>query len=270
VATEVGTAALSDHGQLKGICDAVSIASPTRSHFAVARDCLENGLHVLVEKPMTVTTDEAQTLVEIAATNKLVLQVGHLERFNPALLAVVDQIIDPIFIESHRLAPFTARGADVNVVLDLMIHDIDIVLHLVPSEVTAIHANGAPVVSDAPDIANVRIEFDNGCVANVTASRVSDKRERRMRFFQKDTYIAVDFQENAARVCRVNRDAPDVDGMPSINCVDTELDKGDAIRSEIEAFLYAIRSDSRPLVSGEDGLRALRAAIAIGAKLGAS
>ncbi|MEE9319939.1 MAG: Gfo/Idh/MocA family oxidoreductase [Granulosicoccus sp.] len=268
VATEVGTVALSDHHQLKGICDAVSIASPTRSHFAVAHDCLKNGLHVLVEKPMTVTTDEAQTLVDIAAANKLILQVGHLERFNPALLAVADQIVDPIFIESHRLAPFTARGADVNVVLDLMIHDIDILLHLVPSEVAAIHANGAPVVSDAPDIANVRIEFANGCVANVTASRVSDKRERRMRFFQKNTYIAVDFQENKARVCRVDHDAPDVDGMPSINCVDTELEKGDAIRAEIEAFLHAIRTNTRPLVSGQDGLRALQAAIAIGEKLG--
>lgn len=267
VAAEVGCEAITDHRSLIGKVDAVSIASSTRSHFAVARDCLEGGLHVLVEKPMTVTVDEAQTLVDIAASKSLTLQVGHLERFNPALLEVADQITDPIFIESHRLAPFTARGADVNVVLDLMIHDIDIILNLVPAEVSVIHANGAKVVSEATDIANVRIEFDNGCVANVTASRVSGKRERRMRFFQKDSYIAVDFQENTARVCHVDRDAPPVDGIPPINCVDATLDKGDAILAEIDAFIEAIRSGTRPLVSGEDGLRALSAAIAIGAKL---
>lgn len=268
IANETGTRALADHRELAGICDAVSIASPTRSHFAVARDCLERGLHVLVEKPMTTTAGEARTLIDIATGNGLVLQVGHLERFNPALVSVADRIQSPLFIESHRLAPFTQRGADVDVVLDLMIHDIDIILHLVPSRIAAIHANGACVVSEATDIASVRIEFEDGCVANVTASRVSGKRERRMRFFQKDLYVAIDFQENTTRVCHVDRErSPDDKGVPAIDCVDAELGKGDAILAEINAFLNAIRTETRPLVSGEDGLRALETAIAIGKRL---
>ncbi len=270
VAQEVSTQAVASHLDLIGQVDAVSVASPTQTHFAVAKDLLEAGVHVLVEKPMTVTPQEAQSLVDIAAANSLTLQVGHLERFNPALLSVADQITAPIFIESHRLAPFTKRGADVNVVLDLMIHDIDIILNLVDADVAAIHANGAPVISDEPDIANVRIEFTNGCVANVTASRVSGKRERRMRFFQKDTYIAIDFQENATRVCRVDRsdNAPVTeDGVPAIDCIDQSLDKGDAILAEIEAFCIAIREGSRPIVSGEDGLKALRTAVEIGDSL---
>lgn len=264
VAAELGTTAVTDHRELIGRVDAVSIASPTRTHFAVARDCLEAGIHVLVEKPMTVSVEEAQTLVDIAAANKLVLQVGHLERFNPALVAVADLIVAPTFIESHRLAPFTVRGSDVNVVLDLMIHDIDIILHLVDSEVKAIHANGTPVVSDDTDIANVRIEFENGCVANVTASRVSGKRERRMRFFQKNLYVAVDFQANSTRVCRVDRDVVGDDGVPVVECVDKELGQGDAILAEVKAFMGAVRGGTRPLVSGEDGLRALGVAVGIG------
>ena len=271
IAGEVGTRALSDHRALEGACDAVSIASPTRSHFAVARDCLERGLHVLVEKPMTTTADEARTLIELAAERNLVLQVGHLERFNTALVSVAERITSPRFVESHRLAPFTQRGADVDVVLDLMIHDIDIILHLVPSALEAIHANGAKVVSDATDIASVRLEFADGCVANVTASRVSGKRERRMRFFQKDAYVAIDFQENTTRVCTVDREsAPGPDGVPPIDCTDAELGRGDAILAEIEAFLHAIRSGERPLVSGEDGLRALETAIRIGERLRAA
>ena len=271
IAEEVGTRALADHrrlAELEGGCEAVSIASPTRSHFAVARDCLERGLHVLVEKPMTASVEEARELVALAAERGLVLQVGHLERFNPALVSVADLITAPTFVESHRLAPFTQRGADVDVVLDLMIHDIDIILHLVPSALEAIHANGAKVVSEATDIASVRLEFADGCVANVTASRVSGKRERRMRFFQKDRYVAIDFQENATRVCTVQRDrAPDGNGVPPIECTDAELGRGDAILAEIEAFVHAVRTGSRPLVSGEDGLRALETAIRIGERL---
>lgn len=268
IAGELSTTAVTDHRELIGRVDAVSIASPTRTHFAVAKELLEAGIHVLVEKPMTVSVSEGEELINIARANSLVLQVGHLERFNPALLSVADQIKTPIFIESHRLAPFTSRGSDVNVVLDLMIHDIDIIMHLVDAELVAIHANGSPVVSNATDIANARLEFSNGCVANVTASRVSGKTERRMRFFQKDTYIAIDFQENTSRVCRVDRDKPDEAGIPAINCVDENLEKGDAIRAEIEAFVHAINNDTRPLVSGEDGLRALKTAIEIGDKLG--
>ena len=271
IADEVGTRALDDHRalvELDGGCDAVSIASPTRSHFGVARDCLERGLHVLVEKPMTTTVEEARELVALAAERELVLQVGHLERFNPALVSVADLITAPTFVESHRLAPFTQRGTDVDVVLDLMIHDIDIILHLVPSALEAIHANGAKVISEATDIASVRLEFADGCVANVTASRVSGKRERRMRFFQKDRYVAIDFQESTTRVCTVNRaGTPDSNGVPPIECTDADCGKGDAILAEIEAFLYAVRSGTRPLVSGEDGLRALETAIRIGERL---
>ena len=268
IAVETGTRAITDHRELAGLCDAVSIACPTRAHFAVARDCLERGLHVLVEKPMTTTAEEARTLIGLAAERGLVLQVGHLERFNPALVSVAERVTSPIFVESHRLAPFTQRGADVDVVLDLMIHDIDIILHLVPSDIAAIHANGAKVVSDETDIASVRLEFADGCVANVTASRVSGKRERRMRFFQKDAYVAIDFQENTTRVCTVDRTRESgPDGVPAIDCVDAELGRGDAILAEIEAFLHAVRTGSRPLVSGEDGLRALEAAIAIGERL---
>jgi predicted dehydrogenase len=268
VAAELSTNAISNHLELIGQVDAVSVASPTTTHFAVAQDLLKAGIHVLVEKPMTVTVDEAQTLVDLAKANNCILQVGHLERFNPALLSVADQLTNPIFIESHRLAPFTKRGADVNVVLDLMIHDIDIILHLVQADLVAIHANGAPVVSDEPDIANVRLEFGNGCVANVTASRVSGKVERRMRFFQKDSYIAIDFQENTSRVCKVERNKElNDDGIPPIHCDDASLGKGDAILAEIESFVNAINTNTRPLVSGEDGLRALRTAIEIGTKL---
>lgn len=267
IASELSTASVADHRELIGKVDAVSVASPTTTHFAVAKDLLQAGIHVLVEKPMTVTVEEAQTLIDIAKAQSCVLQVGHLERFNPALLSVEEQIKAPIFIESHRLAPFNTRGADVNVVLDLMIHDIDIIMHLVDANLSAIHANGAPVVSDATDIANARLEFDNGCVANVTASRVSGKVERRMRFFQRDTYIAIDFQENTSRVCAVDKNKPDNDGIPAINCVDENLPKGDAILAEIEAFVHAIKTGSRPLVSGEDGLRALQTAIQIGQEL---
>jgi len=237
IAEELSTVAVNDHRELIGKVDAVSVASPTTTHFAVAKDLLEAGVHVLVEKPITVTVAEAEKLIEIK---------------------------NPLFIESHRLAPFNTRGADVNVVLDLMIHDIDIIMHLVDAD--SIHANGAPIVSSVTDIANARLEFSNGCVANVTASRVSGKVERRMRFFQKDTYVAVDFQENTSRVCKVDREQPDKNGIPVIDCIDKNIDKGDAIRAEIEAFVQAINTGTRPLVSGEDGLRALKTAIEIGRK----
>ena len=266
IAIELSTVAVNNHRDLIGQVDAVSVASPTTTHFGIAKDLLEAGIHVLVEKPITVTEAEAEKLIEIAKISKSVLQVGHLERFNPALLSVADQIQNPMFIESHRLAPFNTRGADVNVVLDLMIHDIDIIMHLVDADLSDIHASGAQVVSSETDIANARLEFTNGCVANVTASRVSGKVERRMRLFQKDTYVAVDFQKNTSRVCKVDRQQPDKDGIPVINCIDKNPDKGDAIQAEIEAFVHAITTGTRPLVSGEDGLRALKTAIQIGQK----
>jgi len=267
VATEVGAQAVTDHRELIGMVDAVSIASPTLTHFDVAKDLLSAGVHVLVEKPMTSTVAQAQELIKIATAKQAVLQVGHLERFNPALVAVEKEIVKPLFIESHRLAPFNKRGSDVNVVLDLMIHDIDIILHLVKSDVSAIHSNAAAIISDAAaDIANVRLEFANGCVANVTASRVSGKRERRMRIFQKESYVAIDFQENSARVCGVDKTQIGEDGMPSIHCDDFKHAGGDAIRDEIAAFLSAIQNQTDPLVSGTDGLRAIQTAMQIEAE----
>jgi len=267
VAHEVQANPVTEYRDLIGQVDAVSIASPTLTHFEVAKHFLSAGVHVLVEKPMTSTVAQAQTLIDIAAANNAVLQVGHLERFNPALVAVEKDIVKPLFIESHRLAPFNKRGSDVNVVLDLMIHDIDVILHVVKAEVSAIHASAIAVISDAAaDIANVRLEFENGCVANVTASRVSGKRERRMRFFQKESYIAIDFQENSARVCGVDKTNVSDDGMPAVNCEDFKHEGGDAIRDEIVAFLHAIRTQTTPLVTGRDGLRAIQTALQIEAK----
>jgi len=264
VADEVGAYAVTDHKDLIGKVDAVSVASPTLTHFDVAKDLLDAGIHVLVEKPMTSTVEQAQTLIDIAKANEVVLQVGHLERFNPAFVAVENEIKKPLFIESHRLAPFNKRGSDVNVVLDLMIHDIDIISHLVKSNIAECRASAIMVISDdGADIANVRLEFENGCVANVTASRVSGKRERRMRIFQKESYVAVDFQENNARVCRVDKTQQSEDGMPVILCDDFEQEGGDAIREEITAFLNAIRAGTPPLVTGEDGLNAIRTAMEI-------
>ena len=267
VADEVGATAVHDHRELIGKVDAVSVASPTLTHFAVAKDLLEAGIHVLVEKPMTSTVEQAQTLIDAAAANNAVLQVGHLERFNPALVAVEKDIVKPLFIESHRLAPFNKRGSDVNVVLDLMIHDIDIISHLVKSPVEDFKASAIKVVStDGADIANVRLEFENGCVANVTASRVSGKTERRMRIFQNQSYVAIDFQDNSARVCHVDETKPSDDGMPVIQCEDFKHDGGDAIRAEISAFIHAIQSGTTPLVTGADGLNAIRTALQIEAK----
>ncbi len=264
IAAEVGADAVTDHKALIGLVDAVSVASPTLTHYQVTRDLLEAGIHVLVEKPMTSTVEQAQTLIDVAKANNAVLQVGHLERFNPALVAVAHEIEQPLFIESHRLAPFNKRGSDVNVVLDLMIHDIDIIAHLVNSPVADCRASAIKVVSeDGADIANVRLEFENGCVANVTASRVSGKTERRMRIFQNQSYVAVDFQDNAARVCRVDKTQQSDDGMPVIQCEDFTHEGGDAIRAEISAFLQAINQGTQPLVTGEDGLMAIKTAMQI-------
>ncbi len=266
IAEANNTSAITDHTELLGKVDAVSIATPTQTHYQVAHDFLSAGTHVLLEKPITVTVEQAETLVDLALKKGLVLQVGHLERFNTALCKVEHRLKNPRFIESHRLAPFTPRGADVNVVLDLMIHDIDIILNIVDSEVTNIDASGAAIISNEIDIANARLTFANGCVANVTASRVSDKQERRMRFFQKNSYVAVDFQNNSAKVCETGEIDPKT-YVPSIHCDDYTLGKGDAILAEIESFLNAIRSDGKPLVSGEDGKRALQTAISISAQL---
>ena len=266
VAAEIGTEWLSDYRQLLGRVDAVSIVVPTQKHYAVAKWFLENNIHVLLEKPITTTVAEAGELVSIAARHKRILQIGHLERFNPAILALENIITEPQFIESHRLAPFNPRGADVNVVLDLMIHDIDIILDMVRSPVRQIDTNGVSVLSSDIDIANVRIQFESGCVANVTASRASVKTERKMRLFQHDSYISIDFQNKQLDIYRKG-DGEQHPGIPAIEAEQHTFDQDDALMSEISSFLGAIRNDKPPMVSGEDGLRALETALAISDKL---
>jgi len=257
IAGELGVEALTDHHALAGRVDCASIAVPTNHHYEVARDLLAAGIDVLVEKPVTTTVDEAKGLVELAVRGGRVLQVGHLERFNPAVLALDGLVTQPRFIECHRLAPFTERGTDVDVVLDLMIHDLDVILSMVPSALRSVEAVGVPVLTSSVDIANARLRFANGCIANVTASRVSLKRERKLRIFQADAYVAVDYGERRVRVCRRE---PDADGQATLVLEDREVPEGDALEAEIDAFLRAVREREPPPVSGWDGLRALEVA----------
>ncbi len=266
IASENSCQAYTDYQALLGKVDAVSIATPTQTHFAIARDFLSHGIHVLVEKPITVTVAEADELIAIAAEHSCVLQVGHLERFNPAVLALGKVLQEPIFIESHRLAPFKLRATDVNVVLDLMIHDIDILLNLIKAEVSDISANGASVLSSSTDIANARITFSNGCVANVTASRVSLKSERKMRIFQHDAYITVDFQ-NRILSHHYKGEGDSEPGIPKIESHEAIFDEADALLSEISDFLDSIQKGHPPLVAGEDGRTALKTALHISSLL---
>ncbi len=262
VAEECQTEALTDYKALFGKVDAVSIVVPTQLHHKVAKACLENGIHVLLEKPITVTVAEADELIAIAKDRDLKLQVGHLERFNSAVLALDDVLETPQFIESHRLAPFNPRGADVNVILDLMIHDIDIIQNLVRSPIQNIDANGVSVLTKEIDIANTRITFENGCVANVTASRVSTRPQRKMRIFQKEAYISIDFQDKILSVHQTGEKEM-FPGIPEIISKESVFDNSDAIMAEINAFLEAIETGKQPPVTGEDGRQALDTAIRI-------
>ena len=260
VADELKTEALTDYRQLFGKVDAVSIVVPTQLHHAVAKEFLAHGVHVMLEKPMTVTVAEADELIALAKQKNLVLQIGHLERFNSAVMALEKVLDRPQFIESHRLAPFKPRGADVNVVLDLMIHDIDIIQNLVRSPITKIDTNGVTVLTKEIDIANARLHFENGCVANVTASRVSMKPQRKMRIFQPDAYISVDFQDKVLSVHRKGNKEM-FPGIPEITSEESVFENSDAIRAELEAFLAAIEQGTPPPVTGEDGRDALKTAI---------
>lgn len=262
VAAELGVPAFADFRELLGRVDAVSIVTPTPLHFEVAKAFLEGGASVLVEKPMTVTVAEGQSLVEIAKSAGRILQVGHLERFNAAVQAVQPTLTMPRFIESARLAPFKHRGTDVNVVLDLMIHDIDLILSIVRSPVVSVDAIGSSVFSQEIDIANARLRFANGCVANATASRVSLKTERKLRLFQDDAYISVDLQQKILTVIRKSSGVG-ADGMPQVDIDENTYEQGDALKTEIEAFLKAVANGEPPPVTGEDGLLALRTAVTI-------
>jgi len=254
------TRAVFDYREILDQVDAVSIVVPTCLHYKIAKDFLEHGVHVLLEKPITTTIEEADDLIRIAAEKKIVLQVGHLERFNPAVVAAESVLRNPRFVESTRIAPFKPRGTDVNIVLDLMIHDIDLIMAFVGSPVREIRAAGAPVLTDKEDIANVRIEFENDCVANITASRISLKSERKMRIFQPDAYISIDFQNRKLMVARKEGMTP---SGPSISANEQTFDAGDAIRDEIQAFLHSVASGTPPKVTGEDGRKALEIAIMI-------
>ena len=262
IADKHGVRALTDYHELLGKVDAVSIATPTTTHHPIARDFLEHNCHVLIEKPITVTVDEADDLIELALSHDRVLQVGHLERFNAALMDLGDTLETPTFIESHRLAPFNPRATDVNVILDLMIHDIDIILDIVKSDIKEMRASGTPVLTGSTDIANVRLEFENGCVANVTASRVSTKTERKMRIFQHNAYISVDFHNRVLNVYKKG-DKEMHPGIPEIIGEESTYEDSDALKTEIIAFLDSIQHGKSILVSGEDGRRALDAAIRI-------
>jgi predicted dehydrogenase len=264
VAAELGTRAMADYRELIGAVDAVSIATSTPSHFPIARDFLAAGIHVLVEKPITETVEQARELVALAASNGACLQVGHLERFNPAILAAEPYLSGARFVECQRLAPFKERGTDVSVVLDLMIHDIDIVQTIVGGAIDSVEAIGTRVFSQDIDIANARLRFANGCVANVTASRVSLKTERKLRLFRDDAYLSIDLQQKVLTLIR-KRDAAagaPVSGLP-VTIDEQSFEQGDALRAEIESFLGCVATGRRPVVGGEDGLRALETAVRI-------
>ncbi|BCS52431.1 Gfo/Idh/MocA family protein [Geobacter sp. SVR] len=267
IAAALGTTPFSDYRELIGRVDAVSIVVPTQHHHEVARDFLAAGVHVLIEKPITVTIEEADDLITLAEQHRAVFQVGHLERFNPVLMALDGVLQQPLFIESVRIAPFKPRGTDVNVVLDLMIHDIDIIQHIVKSPVERIDAIGSPVFTGEEDIANARILFKNGCVANVTASRISLKSERKMRIFQRDAYITLDFQNRKLLVARKGNGEL-FPGVPNVKVDERELGEADALRSEIESFIAAVRTGNPPEVSGHDGRMALETALKINQALG--
>ncbi|HNU88685.1 MAG TPA: Gfo/Idh/MocA family oxidoreductase [Ferruginibacter sp.] len=258
-------------------CDALDIVAPTSFHFDLCELAIKKGKHVFVEKPLANTMDEAKELVKLAKEANIKFQVGHVERFNPAFLALKGQSLNPMFIEVHRLAQFNPRGTDVSVILDLMIHDIDIILSLVKGNVNYISANGVAVMSDTPDIANVRIEFDNGCVANLTSSRISMKKMRKMRLFQKDAYIGIDFLEKKTEIIRLNTPGDknvftfDIDtnnGKKTIAIANPAVEDVNAIKMELEQFRDAILNNSDTPVSAVDGFRAMEVAHQILEKIG--
>ncbi len=266
-----------DAAELMDACDAVDIVAPTTSHFELCEAAIKKGRHVFVEKPLANTMDEARELVKLAKEANIKFQVGHVERFNPAFLALKDFNLQPMFIEVHRLAQFNPRGTDVSVILDLMIHDIDIILSLVKSNVNYISANGVAVMSDTPDIANVRIEFDNGCVANLTSSRISMKKMRKMRLFQKDAYIGIDFLEKKTEIIKLHTPADqhvftfDIEtnnGKKTIAIANPAIQEVNAIKRELEEFCQAIVNNTDTPVNIVDGFRAMDVAHQILEKIG--
>ena len=271
VSEEFGYRSFNSIEELINEVDVVDIVTPTLSHFECAKQAIENGCHIFIEKPITKTVIEAEAIRTLASQKHVMGQVGHVERFNPAFTAVKNMITNPMFIECHRLAEFNPRGTDVPVVLDLMIHDIDIILSIIDSPVKNVHASGVTVISETPDIANARVEFENGCVANLTASRISMKNMRKSRFFQKDAYISIDFLEKKSEVVRM-KDVPEhpdefamilqnAEGVKKqIYFDNTEITPNNAILDELESFAEAINNNTKPIVSLSQGTNALRLA----------
>jgi predicted dehydrogenase len=265
IAAKVGAPALADVEALIGRVDCASIAVSTPAHHAVAARLLASGVDVLVEKPITATLDEGRALVALAKQHGRILQVGHLERFNPAIRELSGVLTRPRFIECHRLAPFTERGTEVDVILDLMIHDLDVILSVVDAPLERVEAVGVPVLSERADIANARLRFAGGTIANVTASRVATKRERKIRFFQADTYVSVDYGDRSIRILRR---LPAVDGgLPSIDATEQHFSDADPLFDEIEAFVASVRTRATPLVDGVTAVRAMEVAERIRAAL---
>jgi predicted dehydrogenase len=260
IATERGTTAYADVTQVPGPIDVAVVAVPTESHARIARGLLEAGVHTLVEKPITQTVAEADALIAAAKSRGVVLAVGHSERFNPAVVAARPHIKDPRFIEVHRLGQLPGRSLDIDVVLDLMIHDLDLILSLVPSEVEGVEAVGVPVLTPRIDIANARLRFANGCIANLTASRISREPVRKVRFFQQDCYLSID---TAAREVEMWRLVPQATGVPTIGGGKLEVAGDEALKGELEDFLGAVRDGRAPAVSGEQG----RAALALATRI---
>lgn len=259
---------------LIGACDVIDVVTPTIHHFECAKKVVEAGKHLFIEKPITQTVEEAEKLLVLASENNVKGQVGHVERFNPAFMAVRDKFENPMFIEAHRLAEFNPRGTDVPVVLDLMIHDIDAILSVVDSEVKNVYSSGVSVISETPDIANARIEFENGCVANLTASRISMKKMRKARFFQKDAYISVDFLEKQCEVVKMKNAPKDPDDFAmiltnaegvkkQIYFDNPEIEVNNAILDELDTFADAIVNNTTPVVTLQQGTNALKVAMQV-------
>ena len=279
VAEKYGIKRFSSADKLIDACDIVDIVVPTQFHYELCIKAIRKGKHVFVEKPLANTLEEAKTIVNMVNEANVKFQVGHVERFNPAFLALKDIEMHPMFIEVHRLAQFNPRGTEVSVVLDLMIHDIDIILSLVKGNVRSINASGVAVMTDTPDIANVRIEFDNGCVANLTSSRISMKKMRKMRLFQKDAYIAIDFLEKNAEIIRIKEDADEnafcfdletPNGTKTIAVNNPEVVESNAIKNELQSFVNAILNDTPTVVSEMDGYAAMEVAHQIITKINAA
>jgi predicted dehydrogenase len=257
VADRHGVRVFRTAGEMLEHVDVVSVAVPTSGHYAVAKTCLQAGKHVLVEKPIAVMPGEAQELVQLAKQRGCCLQVGHSERFNPVMALMRPYIGRPVFIECHRLSSFSERGTDVDVVLDLMIHDLDLVLSLSPGPVEEVRAAGVAVLSPAIDIANARIQFQSGCVANLTSSRVSTNRMRRLRLFQRDNYLSIDFQTRQGMVCR--RSAKEGE-RPTVEVEQLQGGDEEPLKLQLESFLHAASTGTKPMVSGEDGAAAVEVA----------